>query len=757
MPLKQSSIPDPEFVDACWQGLNCRYTPVKEVFDECLNYAFRVLSPAGLKQYLDGTALINQTGRGAEPVLSYLQIAPEIARLAGEEVLEPVAKSSWDIARSPNGKAIVPFIQCLPAVARRYPAGSCFKKFLRLVVDMMERTQGSIHGFHATMPSPGLIDFLHQVPMLVRQLSLQGIQSWVDYGITHHNNHPDHQQDYFKLVSADSRAIFQRERHGTLFADQERNLELYLRSLWNESDYLVPYSSAFNEGQNALPYYDHLGIRIPDVYDDAQGVSGKDRYRVTLAHMAAHRRWSGSIIADNFSPFQRAAIEILEDCRVEYLAMKKYPGLRPLFIRLHPKPVEGSCDDSQESCIRHRLAMLSYAILDENHGYKHQHILECVDKFYAAMQQGESSLKDMANIAVIFIARTRRQSDQQSSMRFIDTEVSFRDDNRHLWRFIEEGDEEEAFEEKRQLDPNDEQIDGLPPRLYHEWDYLSQSYKPDWVSVYEALHSSAKASDIDDILRRHNGLAKQLKRILDILKPQQLVRIRYQEDGSELDLDVALRSWVDMQSGSQPDPRINMSHKTDGRDIAVMLLLDLSESLNDKVPGSDQSILALSQEAVSLLAWSIEQLGDPLAIAGFNSNTRHGVHYLHIKGFSENFNDDVKGRLAGLKASYSTRMGAAMRHASHYLEKQQADKKLLLILTDGEPADIDMKDDQALIQDAHKAVQELDQKGIFSYCINLDPKADQYVKDIFGHQYTIIDDVEKLPEKLPELFVSLTK
>jgi len=102
-------------------------------------------------------------------------------------------------------------------------------------------------------------------------------------------------------------------------------------------------------------------------------------------------------------------------------------------------------------------------------------------------------------------------------------------------------------------------------------------------------------------------------------------------------------------------------------------------------------------------------------------------------------------------------MGAAMRHASHYLEAQKADKKLMLVLTDGEPADIDVDDDQLLIQDTRQAVVELQEKGIYSYCINMDAKADEYVADIFGRQYTVIDHVDKLPEKLPQIFMSLTK
>ena len=98
-----------------------------------------------------------------------------------------------------------------------------------------------------------------------------------------------------------------------------------------------------------------------------------------------------------------------------------------------------------------------------------------------------------------------------------------------------------------------------------------------------------------------------------------------------------------------------------------------------------------------------------------------------------------------------------MGNAAHYLEKQQADKKLMLILTDGEPSDVDSKDARLLIEDARQAVSELDRQGIYAYCINLDHKADEYVADIFGKQYTIIDRVTQLPERLPQLFISLTK
>jgi hypothetical protein len=599
-------------------------------------------------------------------------------------------------------------------------------------------------------------EMFKQIPVLLAQLSLAGLKNWVDYGVSYYDDHPDRQIEYFSLQSADSHAVLQRERHGTLLVDNERKLSLYLRGLWKEEDMLIPYSSAFDELRKPIPYYDKLGIRLPDVYEDKQDVTGLDRYRATLAHIVGHRRWTKAIIADNMSPFQRMGVEFLEDSRVELLAMREYPGLRRIFMALHPTPDEDACDVEKESGVRHRLAMLSRAILDPKHPYKNPHIIEFTQRFHSLMEQGECSTEEMAELAVSFIAKTRLQSDNLAKTYFTNTQVDYRDDNRQMWKFIEEGDEEEAFDEERKYEPGEE-LKGLPPRHYHEWDYNNQSYRPDWVSVYESLHPSGNAADIDKLLEKHAALAKRLKKMLDLLKPQDKVRIRYQEEGSELDLDVAIRSLIDYKSGAQPDPRINMSHRTDGRSIAVMVLLDLSESLNEKAVGSEQTILELSQEAVSLLGWAVEKLGDPFAIAGFHSNTRHDVRYLHIKGYSEHWDDQVKGRLAAMEASYSTRMGAAMRHAGHYLEKQQADKKLMLILTDGQPSDVDTKDGEMLIADTRQAVKELDRQGIYSYCINLDPKADEYVADIFGKQYTIIDKVAQLPERLPELFISLTK
>ncbi|MCF8208227.1 MAG: VWA domain-containing protein [Rhodoferax sp.] len=736
--------------------LDCGFAQIDDVFEACMAQASSLLSAEGIDEFLAQARFLGKMGRGVEPVLVFLQEWPQVVPLVGEAALIPVMATVRLINRSPNGKAIAPFLQTLAAVARRLPTQAQLQHYLDLSLVLLDRTSGSVHGIHKTYASPSLAIFFEKAPQLLSVLSIEGLTHWVHYGIRNYHHHPDQQREFFSLASSDSRAVLQRERRGTLLMDHMRSLDLTLRALWQESMPMVPYATGLESAHTSMPYFDADGMRLPDALDARNGIAGLDRYRLALAHMAGHRRWSTPIFADNYSPAQRLAIECFEDARIDTLVLLSYPGLRPMVRALHPDPVETACNAATHSCLRHRLTCLSRSLLFAPGRFEKPQLTPWVQRFEALLASGVSSTSEMAGLALSYLAKTRLQSDQLPDTWFADTEVDYRDDNRHLWRFHELSDDEESFDTPR-TPPPDQEVLHLPPRHYPEWDYGHQSFRPDWVSLYERLHPSGNASDIDALLAKHSALAKRLKRMLDALKPQDKVRVRYQEDGSELDLDVAIAALVDLYVGAQPDPRINLNHTSNGRSIAVTLLLDLSQSLGEKAPGSEQTALQLSQEAVALLAWAIDQLGDPLAIAGFHSNTRHDVRYLHLKGFGEHWGDSVKARLAAMQASYSTRMGAALRHAAHTLQAQKTDKKLLLVLTDGQPADIDVQDPRLLIADAKVAVRELRNQGITSYCISLDAQADSYVRDIFGHHFTVIDQVARLPEKLPQLFMALTR
>lgn len=752
----------PEQLDAWRSRLACAFPAVQAVFADCMLEATQTLSPAGLHAYLDCAHALGKMGRGPEPVLALLQEWPQVAALVGEAVLPDVDTLLRAMQKSPNSAAMSPLLNTLAAVARRLRGADPLRHYLRVVQDVMVRTSVSIHGHHTTFASPGLPVLLQQAPALLGQLGVAGLARWAAYGARHYQHHPDRQRDYFALALPDSRAVLLRERPGTLFADVDNQLGLTLGALWQQQAPLRAYATGVQDAADPAPWSTHHtrndkgsdSICLPDVLDDLHGVSGLDRYRLALAHLAAHRRWSQPLVADNLSPLQRLTLECLEDARMDTLLLRRYPGLRPALLALHPRPVEGACNPALMSCLRHRLAMLSRAVLDPQHGYVDARLLHTVAAFHSLMAGGEASTQAMLDLALQHATRTRSQSDQLAKVFFDDTVVSYRDDNRHLWTFIEAADEEESFDAPPERTPED--LRSLPPRHYPEWDAPSQSYRPDWVSVYEAAHPGGKAADVDALLQRHAGLARQLEQLLDRLKPQSRVRVRYQEEGSELDLDVALRSLIEWRAGAQPDPRILCSHTSDNRSFAVLVLLDLSQSLNDEVPGTGQTRLGLSQEAVALLGWAVDRLGDRLAIAGFHSNTRHDVRYHHIKGFTEPWGDAPKGRLAALQARYATRMGAALRHAAHYLCTQPADKKLLLVLTDGRPSDVDVPDDHMLVADARQAVQELAQQGMHTHCISLDPQADAYVHEVFGHHATVVDRIGQLPEKLTRLFVGLT-
>ena len=370
---------------AYWKQLDTRFPQVEAVFDDLMAEALAVLTRDGIDAYLEAGRAIGKLGRGVEPMLAFMEEWPSVARSVGEAALPPVMALIQRLQKSPNGRAITPFLQTLAPVARRLQSQAQLQHYLAIVLELKARTTGSIHGHHTTFPSPGLPDFLAQAPHLLSQLTLAGLRNWVEYGIRNYRSHPERQQDYFSLQSADARAVLQRERHGTLLVDVERRLDLYLRGLWQDGDHLVPYSTAFDELRKPVPYYDRLGIRVPDVYDDAGDISGLDRYRAVLAHIVGHRRWSEAQVADNWSPFQRMAVEFFEDCRVETLLIREYPGLRRLFLALHPRPLENACDPETTSCLRHRMAMLSRALLDPDHGYVDTGLNDFVARFHAIL------------------------------------------------------------------------------------------------------------------------------------------------------------------------------------------------------------------------------------------------------------------------------------------------------------------------------------------------------------------------------------
>jgi nitric oxide reductase NorD protein len=765
MPLMPAGVDTSSWspaVQAGWRELDCALPAVRPVFEACAPEAVARLSADALHGYWGGARQLGKLGRGADPVLAWLTYWPEVLEAVGDEhaqgALDAVTALLHRMNKSPNSAAMATLLTALGPVAQRLGSMALVQQFLQAVGQFMDQTTGSIHGRQATQPSPGLPDLLAQAPVVLQQLSLSGWQAWLDFGARVYANHPPQQADYFALRSPDSRAVLQRERHGTLLRDVERTLGLTLQALGGLSPHLTPLATALcpaDESTAALPCWQGDVMGLPDVLDAMHGVSALDRYRLMVLHMAMHARITTACVADNWSPAQRMAVEWFEDTRVDWHMMQNWPGLARPMRRLYPAVREDDCNEATHACVLHRLSVWSRAVLDPSFAVQDPTLAAWVHRFGELLRQPELTTAQVAQCALQFVARTRRPSDAKPQVHFAGTRVDWRDDNRHLWLFIEDGDEEDT--QPSRVVREARELNSLPPQLYPEWDPHAQCERPDWVRLFESLQPAGDSTHIDRLMQRHAALAKRLARVLDGLKPQGRTRERHLEHGTELDLDLALSAHIDRRTGYTPSHRIEQRSQPVERDISVQLVMDLSASLREAAPGTQQTLLDISQEAVAMLAWALDRLGDPLAIGGFHSNTRHEVRYLHIKGFEEPWDDTPKARLAGLEPAWSTRTGAALRHAGRTLLRRQTDKKLMLVLTDGEPADVDVSDPQWLIADAHKAVQSLEAQGIAVWCIHLGATHDEAVQAVYGQHFTVVDRVERLPEVMTSLFMGLTR
>lgn len=739
------------------------FAAVDAVLDDALDRGLPRLSPAGAEDWLAWCAALARLGRGPEPVLAALQAWPEVAETAGEDALAPLREAVHALQRSPNGRAIAPLLQGLPAVARQLPSADGLQRYLRLVVDLMRRTSVSIHGHHATGPSPGLPAFLQAAPGLLARVPLAGLARWVEAGIRAHGQHPPRQAAYFAAESEDSRALLERERPGTGLADVQRRLQLGLQALWRREATLVPLPVdpeaplpmpwLAQDGEAETPLW---GLRLPERLDARHGVSATTRYRLMLAHLALHQRHGQALWADNWSPLQRLAVECLEDARIDRLLLGRCPGLRGAMQALHPCPPLASVDPARQSGLRVRLTRLSHALLFA----APQDALEAqtLQRFEQVLRAGGGSA-EVAPLALAWAARSRRPGDQFADVVFEGTRVDWRDDNRHLWRFVEAGDEEDAFDQPARRAPG-AQEGGLPPRLHPEWDEAARQLRPDWVRVHEHLQPAGDATDTERLLLRHAGTARHLQRLLQQLRPQDRARQRRQAEGPELDLDAALRALAQARaSGQAVDDRVHTRTRPRGRRFAVTLLLDLSASVNDPVPAAPgETVLSLSRAAVALLAQAVDALGDALAIVGFHSNTRHAVRLWHVKGFGERWTEGAPAaRLAGVRAGHSTRLGAALRHTGEVLLARPADQRLLLVLTDGVPSDIDAPDPRHLVADAAHAVRTLAAQGLPVHAVSVAQGTDAVLRQVFGKRFSVVDRVEQLPRRLPEVFAALAR
>jgi len=761
---------------------------IQGVLQGIFQEASRVMSPTGLQAYLDGARSLLNLGRGSDVVISYLEEMPLVVKECGEDVIGDCLSAAMKLSSMTSGAVVSLLFSSMPTAARNLGDAELFRGYLTLVHQL------------ASTASRGVKPMLNHIEELSSKLTLSGLRRWANFGAQAYRRDYNNLTAYFNLESADSRAMLQKERRGVLFVKTQRKLNFYLRAFWGRDFFLRPTGADFSDFR---PFIEHRILHLPDALDDIGDVPGLEVYRATSAHMAAHMVYSSApISAEELSPAQMFFIGLLEDARVEYKAVQEFPGLKRLWKSL----IEVSHEEEPEHPTMPILEHVALMLLDASVRIKDVELSAFVQHFYDQIdaRQDDNQFSWHMGLELFNIFSARKEVPSLRILERID--ISYRDDNRYVWMFEEfnwdaaaeylrasqrqvrrqvsviemanEVDCELAGDDAQEIwtcstnmrpyedDLTDEQISFndmwgkepiSDPFHYQEWDYQIQLHRPDWATVYERRQPCGYIEDIQAIMDEYRPIAHRIKQIIDLLTPNGVQRIRNMEDGDEIDINAAIDAMIAIRMGEQPNPRITMRNVLNSRDLSVVLLMDLSESTNEAMEGSDKTILQLTREAATLVATAIEGIGDPFAIHGFASDGRHDVQYFRFKDFNQHFDEEAKIRLAGMRGGLSTRMGAALRHAGSHLLRQQEKRKLILLVTDGEPADIDERDPQHLRHDTKKAVEELYGTGVLTYCLTLDPHADAYVKRIFGeNNYTVIDNVEKLPEKLPALFASLT-
>lgn len=293
-----------------------------------------------------------------------------------------------------------------------------------------------------------------------------------------------------------------------------------------------------------------------------------------------------------------------------------------------------------------------------------------------------------------------------------------------------------------------------PGRLLPEWNWKKGALQPDFCSLQEVVSPDVSPIDLPQSLR---STSKKLCRQF-----QSLVPTRYwlngEQDGDDIDLNSWVRLCTDIKTG-RPATDLGIFRKfvNRQRDLSCLVLADLSLSTDAYVSNEARAIDVI-QNTLLLFSEALETTGDQYALYGFSSIKRNAIYFHHLKGFDEPYDGKIRGRIAAIKPGFYTRMGAAIRYGSELLSKQKTLQRILFLITDGKPNDVDMYEGRYGIEDTRMALLEARKIGLHPFCITIDTEASEYLPHLMGNgNYVVIRKPEELPEKLTTLYAQLTR
>lgn len=284
---------------------------------------------------------------------------------------------------------------------------------------------------------------------------------------------------------------------------------------------------------------------------------------------------------------------------------------------------------------------------------------------------------------------------------------------------------------------------------YPEWDCRQQCYRPEYCWLQEQSIQPGDPGFIHETLLKYRGPLKSIRRSFAAVLGEDRL-LKRQVDGDDIDIDALIEAQTDCQRGEEMDDRVYCRHRRVERDIAVMIMVDMSGSTRGWINDAERESLVLLSEA-------LETLDDRYAIYGFSGRTHRRCAVYPVKRFDEPCNEQVHSRISGIKPQSYTRMGVAIRHLGGLLGQVLARTRLLVTLSDGKPEDYGSYRGRYGIEDTRRALIEARRSGIHAYCITIDQTGGDYLPHMYGPaNYAVIDQVSQLPLKVADIYRRLT-
>ena len=647
-------------------------------------------------------------------------------------------------------------VQRLPVLAPRLSGPGGLEAWLTALREVVQ------HAPHCTL---ALLESSEEV---LRYGSPAELLTWTRFGLHQGQRLDDTEADtrlaHFELRSRASTRVMSGRLERTDLASNKARLGYLLRALFGVAPPLLPVEQDL---ATRRPFLSNLGLHLPEASRALRGILAQQWYNAAATHAAAHLIYSTHKFERGaLKPIQAALVGVLEDARVELLASSDLPGLRHLWLTYHTASPEHG------NTFTILMLRLARSLLDAAYEDPHPWVIKGKRLFFEATEAAQTPerlapviLRDLASRLGNDIGQMRLQFNYRQYV----VEPPYRDDNAHLWLDEEEQKAQLLFTNVPSPQSTDATDDSpvkppqeYPPPLvesfqYQEWDRLIGNYRGEWCTVLEGRQLDADASALRTFVDGHGMLLQRIQRALCAGRLRERVKLRAQLRGDELDVDAAVRSQIDRRVHRTSSDKVYQRHARRLRDVAALLLIDASESTADPVQ-SGGDVLGLARRAALMTTLALADAGDLCAIDSFCSNGRHEVSYELAVDFGELLDEKALARLAAIRSRWSTRMGAALRHATKRLAAQRQRRRLLLMITDGEPHDIDIYDRRYLIEDAKRAVLEARLGGVHVFCVTLDRVADDYVQTIFGrNNYRVLDRIESLPHLLPQMVARMTR